>query len=31
MGHKRTVTTEIYIQRFNGDQSDENIRKAMTG
>jgi integrase len=31
MGHKRTATTEIYIQRFNGDQSDENIRKAMTG
>jgi integrase len=31
MGHKRTATTEIYIQRFNGDQSDENIRRAMTG
>jgi integrase len=31
MGHKRTATTEIYIQRFNGDQSDENIRNAMTG
>jgi integrase len=31
MGHKKTATTEIYIQRFNGDQSDENIRKAMTG
>jgi integrase len=30
MGHKRTATTEIYIQRFNGGQSDENIRKAMT-
>ena len=31
MGHRKTATTEIYIQRFNGDQADENIRKAMTG
>jgi transposase InsO family protein len=23
MGHKRTSTTEIYIQRFNGDAADE--------
>ena len=31
MGHKKTATTEIYIQRFNGDQVDEKIRLAMTG
>jgi integrase len=31
MGHKKTATTEIYIQRFNGDQADENIRQAMNG
>jgi integrase len=31
MGHKRTSTTELYIQRFNGDQADERIREAMSG
>jgi integrase len=31
MGHKKTATTEIYIQRFNGPQTDEKIREAMTG
>jgi integrase len=31
MGHKKTATTEIYIQRFNGDQADETIRRAMSG
>jgi integrase len=31
MGHKRTSTTEIYIQRFNGDQADERVREAMSG
>jgi integrase len=31
MGHKRTATTEIYIQRFNGDQADDKVREAMTG
>ena len=31
MGHKKTATTEIYIQRFNGDQADEIIRQAMSG
>jgi integrase len=31
MGHKKTATTEIYIQRFNGDQADESIRQAMSG
>lgn len=30
-GHKRTSTTEIYIQRFNGDQADGKVREAMTG
>jgi len=31
MGHKRTSTTETYIQRFNGDQADERVREAMSG
>jgi hypothetical protein len=31
MGHKRTATTEIYIQRFNGDQADDKVREAMAG
>jgi integrase len=31
MGHKKTATTEIYIQRFNGEQADERIREAMSG
>ena len=31
MGHKKTSTTEIYIQRFNGDQADERVREAMSG
>jgi integrase len=31
MGHKKTATTEIYIQRFNGPQTDEKVREAMTG
>jgi integrase len=31
MGHKKTSTTEIYIQRFNGDQADDRIREAMSG
>lgn len=31
MGHKRTSTTEIYIQRFNGDAADEHVREAMSG
>jgi integrase len=31
MGHKKTSTTELYIQRFNGDQADERIREAMSG
>jgi hypothetical protein len=31
MGHKKTATTEIYIQRFNGDQADDKVREAMTG
>jgi integrase len=31
MGHKRTATTEIYIQRFNGPEADEKVREAMTG
>jgi integrase len=31
MGHKRTSTTELYIQRFNGDQADERVREAMSG
>jgi hypothetical protein len=25
------LTTELYIQRFNGDQADERIREAMSG
>jgi hypothetical protein len=28
---KRTSTTEIYIQRFNGDAADERVREAMSG
>jgi integrase len=31
MGHKKTATTEIYSQRFNGEQADERIREAMSG
>jgi integrase len=31
MGHKKTATTEIYIQRFNGEEADERIREAMSG
>jgi integrase len=31
MGHEKTSTTEIYVQRFNGDHADEKIRQAMTG
>jgi integrase len=31
MGHKRTTTTEIYIQRFNGEAADERVRQAMSG
>jgi integrase len=31
MGHKKTATTERYVQRYNGDQSDERVREAMTG
>jgi site-specific recombinase XerC len=31
MGHKRTSTTELYMQRFNGDQAVERVREAMTG
>ena len=31
MGHKKTATTEFYIQRFNGPQADEKVRQAMTG
>ena len=30
MGHKKTSTTEIYIQRFNGPQADERIREAIS-
>jgi hypothetical protein len=31
MGHKRTSTTELYIQRFNGPQADQRVRQAMSG
>ena len=31
MGHKRTSTTEIYVQTYNGDQADERVRRAMSG
>jgi len=31
MGHRKTATTKIYIQRFNGPQADEKVREAMTG
>ncbi|HKD33449.1 MAG TPA: tyrosine-type recombinase/integrase [Gaiellaceae bacterium] len=31
MGHKKTSTTEIYIQRYNGEAADERIREAMSG
>jgi integrase len=31
MGHKKTTTTEIYIQRFNGPEADEKVREAMIG
>jgi integrase len=31
MGHRRTATTEIYIQRFNGPQADDKVREAMAG
>jgi hypothetical protein len=28
---QKTVTTKIYIQRFNGPQADDKVREAMTG
>jgi site-specific recombinase XerD len=31
IGHKKTSTTEIYIQRFNGEAADERVREAMSG
>jgi integrase len=31
MGHKRTSTTELYIQRLNGEAADERVREAMSG
>ena len=31
MGHKKTATTEVYIQRFNGPQADQRVREAMSG
>jgi hypothetical protein len=31
MGHKKTATTETYIQRFNGPQADQRVREAMSG
>jgi integrase len=31
MGHKRTSTTELYIQRFNGEEADDRVRAAMSG
>jgi integrase len=31
MGHKKTSTTEIYIQRFNGAAADDLVRKASAG
>lgn len=30
MGHRRTSTTERYVSRFNGSQSDERVRAAMS-
>jgi integrase len=31
LGHKKTSTTEIYIQRFDGEAADERVREAMSG
>jgi integrase len=31
MGHKRTTTTELYVQRYNGAAADERVRAAMSG
>jgi integrase len=31
MGHKKTSTTEIYIQRFNGAAADDLVRQASAG
>jgi integrase len=31
MGHKKTATTEIYIQRFDGEKADDEVREAMSG
>lgn len=31
MGHKRTTTTELYIQTYNKPQADDLIRQAMSG
>jgi hypothetical protein len=31
MGHKKTATTEIYIQRFNGAAADDLVRQASAG
>jgi integrase len=31
MGHKSTRTTEIYIQRYDGDKADQRVREAMSG
>jgi hypothetical protein len=30
-GHKKTATTEVYVQRFNGPQADQRVRDAMSG
>lgn len=31
MGHTRTSTTKLYIQRFNGDAAGERVWEAMSG
>jgi integrase len=31
LGHKKTSTTEIYLQRYNGAQADARVRQAMSG
>jgi integrase len=31
MGHKKTSTTEMYLQRFDGEAADERVRAAMSG
>jgi integrase len=31
MGHKKTSTTELYIQRYDGDKADDEVREAMGG